>query len=105
MDTVTMVKPGILELQIGSGVIRKLQEALNFIIKDLSKEDIVEYSELFKKGTNSDDYPKEWMKHAHNLSFLIKVCEDAAVAQELTYQKNIDADYTSIDDFLKEEDN
>lgn len=100
-NKVTMVKPGMLTLNVGTLVIRKLQETLNYIGKGLTKEEMDEYTELFKKGTSAEAYPKEWMKHVYNLSFLIKLCEDAAVTQGLTYDKDVDASYSSIDELIK----
>lgn len=103
MNKVTMVKPGVLNLNIGTAVIRKLQETLNYIGKGLTQQDMDEYAELFKKGTAVDNYPKEWMKHIYNISFLIKLCEDSAITQGLTYEKDLDATYSSIEDLIKPE--
>lgn len=103
MEKVTMVKPGMLTLNVGTAVIRKLQEALNYVGRGLTQEDMNEYAELFKKGVSSDNFPKEWMKHVYNLSFLIKLCEDAAVMQGFTYDKDIDQNYSSLEELLKPE--
>ena len=103
MDKVMMVKPGVLELKIGSGVIRRLHEVLNFIGSSVSAEEIAEYTELFKKGTQADAYPKEWMKHVYNISFLAKVCEDAAVTQDLTFEKDLDAEHNTLESLLNED--
>jgi hypothetical protein len=90
MDKVTMLKPGILTINIGTGFMDRLQRLINYIGKDLTQEEIDEYSKLFKEGTPSDKYPKEWMTHIFNLTVLLKVVEDAAISQGLTFERDLD---------------
>jgi hypothetical protein len=35
MDKIVMLKPGILQINVGTGAIRAFQELINYIIKDV----------------------------------------------------------------------
>jgi len=102
MDKIVMLKPGILEIKVGTGAIRVFQELINYIIKDVSAEEMQEYKDLFSKGTKPEDFPKEWMKHAFNLSIFVKMFEDAAYSQKLTYEKDMDT-LTKLEDLINPE--
>lgn len=97
-----MLKPGLIELHIGSGIIRSFQELINYIIKDVSEEEMEEYKQLFSQGTAPDKYPKEWMKHSFNVSVFIKMFKDAAYNQGLTYEKEINSS-TTLEDLINPE--
>mgnify|MGYP003352554994 CR=1 FL=1 len=62
MSKVTMLKPGVIQLPIGTGFVKSLQELAVHLIKDIPSEKMDEYKKLFEKGTMPDDYSEEWMK-------------------------------------------
>lgn len=97
-----MLKPGILEIHVGTGVIRSFQELINYIIKDVSPEEMEQYKQLFNDGKKPEEYPKEWMKHSFNLSIFVKMFQDAAYSQGLTYEKDMDT-LTKLEDLINPE--
>jgi hypothetical protein len=102
MDKIIMLKPGILEIHVGTGVIRSFQELINYIIKDVPAEEMQEYKDLFTQGTKPEEYPKEWMKHAFNVSIFVKMFQDAAHSQGLTYEKNVDT-LSTLENLINQE--
>ena len=97
-----MLKPGILEIKVGTGSIRVFQELINYIIKDVPAEEMEQYKQLFSEGKKPEQYPKEWMKHAFNLSIFVKLFQDAAYSQGLTYEKDMDT-LTKLEDLINPE--
>jgi hypothetical protein len=106
-NKVMMLKPGIIELHVGSGIIRELQKLINYIstCSNITNADMKEYAELFKSGTTPEQLPKEWMKHLFHTSVLIKMLEDSAYSQGLTYEKEIEASSFNIEDLSNLEEN
>ncbi len=102
MDKITMIKPGILEMSIGTGIVKSVQELAVYLVKDISTEEMEEYKKLFNR-TLPDEFPKEWMKHIFNVTVLLKMFQDTAKGQGLTYEKEIRPDMTSLDDLLSPE--
>lgn len=103
MDKITMIKKdAVVDIKIGSGFLKKLQELLMHVTKDISKEDIARYNEEVKKVTSvSYEFSEEWMNSVTTISFLIKNIEQSAVDQGHTYQ----ADFEKTIKELEEQNN
>jgi len=101
-NKIRMVKPGMLTLSIGTGSIRKLQECLNYIYKDVTQTDIEEYHKLLNEGITGDNLPREWMKHIFTLAILVKMLQDVAEGQGLCYDTEINKSSFGLDDIIPE---
>lgn len=77
----------LVNVQLGTAFMQKLQGLLMYIAEDLSDEQLSEYKSLTEKG---EDYPEDWMTHLYTLSVLLKEIEDQAEKQGFVVDTDVD---------------
>lgn len=88
-NTITLLKKdAIINLQVGTAFLQKLQQTLTALASDKTPEQIKAYQEILEKGET--DFTEDWMDHIFVLSTLVRTLETEAVNQGLTYEEDID---------------
>ena len=70
----------VVNIPIGTGYYKKVQELLTYVIKGKSEEDIKRAHEEIK----SDAITEEWIKHYQTVAILCKEFETLVKAQKMT---------------------
>ena len=87
MENIKMIKnDALINIQIGAGFMRKLQEIFVYFTSNITLEQIQEYKRQAESG---EEFTEEWMKHVTTISVLIKELETKAEEQGFTYEGDI----------------
>lgn len=90
-STVTMIKKdALVNIQVSTGFIQKVQEMLATLTSEKTEEEIETFKKLLE--TNPLELPEEWMEHLLLLSRLIQVIELEATKQGFTYEVAVNED-------------
>lgn len=88
-NVITMIKKdAVVNLQIGTGFLQKIQQVLAGIVSEHTEEELQEFQALVEK--NETDFPEDWMDHIYTLSLFIRTVEAEAVKQGATYEQDLD---------------
>lgn len=86
-DSITMMKKdAVINLQIGTGFLSKIQQVLSGLVSERTTEELDEFSKLVQKGETT--FPEQWMDHIFTLSTFIRLVEIEAVNQNATYKQD-----------------
>jgi hypothetical protein len=92
-NTVTMMKKdAIINIQIGTGFLQKMQQVVAGLVSQHTKEEIDSFNELIKKGET--EFSEEWMDHLFILSAFVHLVEKEAISQGATFEKQVDTSST-----------
>lgn len=80
-------KDAIIDVKIGTGFIKKLQDALIEVSSKRTEEEIKAFGTLVE---NKSELPEPWMETIYTLSLLIRSIEEQAIEQNATYEEDID---------------
>jgi len=90
----TIPQDAIITLQIGTGIIERLQEVLGYFAKQVTQEQIDKYNQEFvdyeKIAKKEKEFSEEWMVPVTTLSFFLQEIERQADRQGLTQQVNLE---------------
>jgi hypothetical protein len=94
-------KDAVVEIKIGAGMIEKIMEVLQYLIKDVKEEDIKEYQKEVSSGANyfqkEKEFSQEWMYPTTILSILIKEFQTQAELQNQVIEKTMEEYIKSMD--------
>lgn len=87
-------KDAIIKLEIGTGIIERLQEVLGYFAKQVTQEQIdkynVEVADFEKISKKEKEFTEEWMVPVTTLSFFLREIEKQADAQGFTHEANLE---------------
>lgn len=85
-------KDAVVNVKMGTGYIRRLQEAMHFLVKDKTAEQFEQYKKEAEalKDVQNPSFNEEWKNHVTTLGLLISTVEKAAVDQGLTRNASYD---------------
>lgn len=101
MPKVKMIKSdALIDIQIGTGFMQKLQQLLLFITKDVDVDEIKAYKDIVDAKI---PFTEEWMEHLTVVSVLLKELEEKAEEQGFIYEDDIESSGLSEQDLKTEE--
>lgn len=78
-------KDALVPVEIGAGVLFRLQKLLMFLLDGRSKEELQELQDHVKERTVPED---SWMYHVHTVHLMISTIEQTAIDKKIvTYKK------------------
>lgn len=80
-------KDAVITVKIGTGFLKKLQEALIDVSSNHTEEEVKELQTLVE---NKSELTEPWMETVVTLTMLIRAIEEEAVTQNLVYDEDID---------------
>lgn len=87
-------KDAIIKLEIGTSIIEKLQEVLEYFAKQITQEQIDKYSveaaDYDKISRKEKEFTEEWMAPVTTLSFFLKEIQNQADLQGFTKETNLE---------------
>lgn len=87
-------KDAIIKLEIGTGIIERLQEVLGYFAKKITQEQIDKYSvevvDYDKISRKEKEFSEEWMTPVTTLSFFLKEIENQADLQGFTKENKLE---------------
>jgi hypothetical protein len=87
-------KDAIIKLEIGTGMIERIQEILEYFAKQVTQEQIDKYNvevvDFEKISRKEKEFTEEWMIPVTTLSFLLKEIEKQADLQGFTKETNME---------------
>jgi hypothetical protein len=87
-NKVTLLKKdALVSIKIGTGFLKKLQDALMDVSANRSEEELKELENLIKE---KKELTESWMDTVFTLSLLIRSIEEEALNQGLTYEEDVD---------------
>jgi hypothetical protein len=87
-NKVTLLKKdALVSIKVGTGFLKKLQDALMDVSADHSEEKLKELENLIKE---KKELTEPWMDTIYTLSLLIRSIEEEALNQGLTYEEDVD---------------
>jgi hypothetical protein len=87
-NKVTLLKKdALVSIKIGTGFLKKLQDALMDVSANHSEEKLKELENLIKE---KKELTEPWMDTIYTLSLLIRSIEEEALNQGLTYEEDVD---------------
>jgi len=87
-NKVTLLKKdALVSIKIGTGFLKKLQDALMDVSANRSEEELKELENLIKV---KKELTESWMDTVFTLSLLIRSIEEEALNQGLTYEEDVD---------------
>jgi hypothetical protein len=88
-NTVTMMKKdAIINLQIGTGFLQRIQQVLTALVSEHTEEELDQFTALVEKGQTTD-FPEQWMDHLFVLSAFVRQVESEAIKQGATYDQDM----------------
>jgi len=95
----TIPQDAIITLQIGTGMIERLQEVLGYFAKEVTEEQIDKYNQEFvdydKIAKKEKEFSENWMTPVTTISFFLKEIERQADKQGFTQEVNLE-DYVKV---------
>lgn len=96
MSTVQMIKKdAIINVQISSGFLQKLQQMLAALITQRTDEEIENLKQLME--SKPQEITEEWMEHIVVLVTLVNGIQNEAIKQGATYEASPDQFNTAAD--------
>lgn len=90
-NTITMMKKdAVVNIQVGSGFLHRVQQVLTKLIADQNNEELEEFKSLMAEGKY--EFPEDWMNHIFTLSSFVSHIESEALKQGHTYEQSIEED-------------
>lgn len=85
-------KDAIITVKLGTGYVKRLQQALHFLVKDKTKEEFEQYKKEAEalKDVPNPHFKEEWKDHVTTLGLLINTVEKSAMEQGLTRNATYD---------------
>ena len=90
----TIPQDAIITLQIGTGMIERLQEVLGYFAKEVTQEQIDKYNQEFvdydKIAKKEKEFSENWMTPVTTISFFLQEIERQADKQGFTQEVNLE---------------
>lgn len=84
----------VIKLNIGTGMIERLQEVIGYFAKQITDEDLAKYQEEFKDyqkiAKKEKEFSQPWMYPVTTLSFLLQEIEKQADLQGFTSEMQME---------------
>lgn len=88
-NTITMMKKdAVVNIQVGSGFLQRVQQVLTKLISEQNPEELEEFKALVAEGKY--EFPEEWMNHVFTLSSFVSYIEMEAIKQGATYEQQLE---------------
>lgn len=87
-------KDAVINLQVSTGMLQKIQQLAAYFVKDLTEEQITKYKEEFPNykdiSKGEKQFSEPWMYPVTTVRFLLEEIDAAAEKQGLTYEMNLE---------------
>ena len=96
MANVTMIKKdALINVQIGTGFLQKLQQVLVSLTEGRTEEELSSFKEL--ADSKVSEFPETWMDNIVTVATIINEIEQGAIKQGHTYEKELGESSTQSD--------
>lgn len=93
MANVTMIKKdALINLQIGTGFLQKLQQVLVSLTEGRTEEELQNFKDLAE--SKAPEFPEIWMENIITVATIINEIEQSAIKQGQTYDQEMTEDTT-----------
>lgn len=88
-NTITMMKKdAVVNIQVGSGFLHRVQQVLTKLIADQTAEELEQFKALMAEGKY--EFAEDWMNHIFTLSSFVSYIESEALKQGHTYEQEVE---------------
>jgi hypothetical protein len=95
MSKIKMIKKdAVVNVKIGTGFLKKIQEALLEISSNHTEEEVKAFGAIVE---SKGELTEPWMETVYTLSLLIRAIEEQAIEQNLTYEEDIDTAISQLE--------
>ena len=84
--TRVLKKDAIINVEIGTGFVEKLQQLYIYMIMNLKKEDLEKYQKLI---ADQKAFDEDWMEHLTTVGVLLNEITNQAEKQGQTYEQDV----------------